>query len=76
MQPLGKRILVQPITKKKGIILTDEKPSHFKVLAIGDEVTKLKIDDLVFFVEYHKHVIPFDGQDYTFVDESNVIAKI
>lgn len=43
LQPLAKRILIKPIEQEKKqsvLILKDQTPQTFKVIAIGDDVKK------------------------------------
>jgi co-chaperonin GroES (HSP10) len=77
IQPLAKRIVVEPVFKEKKsdlIFLKDVDPYAFKVIAIGDEVTKVSINDLV-IIEYPFHV-KIEDIVYKIVTEDNVVAKI
>ncbi len=77
--PLAKRIIIQAIKeeKKASIIITkDTAPKSFKVVSIGDEVTKLKVDDVIFIGTYSTSEIAYQDQVYMIVNEDNVIAKV
>jgi co-chaperonin GroES (HSP10) len=78
-QPLGKRVLIEEIIeqKKQGLlILKDESPKKFKVLAIGDEVKKVAIGDTIIIGAYTTTEFKFADQTYTFMQEENIIAKV
>ena len=79
LQPLAKRIIVKPIEfqKKQGILLLKEKtPQTFKVVAIGDDVTKVQENDIIFLSSFSTSEIEFEGESFTLVNEENVIAKV
>ena len=54
--PLGPRVLVEPMTEPTSELLVEEivgsVPIRGKVYAIGDEVTKIKVGEEVFFKQY------------------------
>lgn len=79
LQPLGKRILVSPIQPEKKesiIIVKDESPQTFKVIAVGDDVTKLKIDDVIFLAAFSTSSVKYNNESYQIVFEDNIIAKV
>ncbi len=79
LQPLAKRILIKPIESQKKqsvLILKDQTPQTFKVIAIGDEVKKVNIDDTIFLASYSTSEITFEGETFTLVNEDNIIAKV
>jgi co-chaperonin GroES (HSP10) len=79
IQPLGKRILISPITppKKESIILTkDEAPQTFEVIAIGDDVKKVEVSDTIFIAGFSTSEFKYNDIKYTMVSEDNIIAKI
>jgi co-chaperonin GroES (HSP10) len=79
IQPLGKRILVQPIIpeKKSSILfLKDDTPQSFEILAIGDEVKKVAVGDVVFIATYSTSELKYNDQIHTLTSEDNVIAKL
>ena len=52
--PLAKRILVKPIEEKHGtLIVTNQKPKQFNIIAIGDEVTKVKPGDTIYLEKHY-----------------------
>lgn len=78
-QPLGKRVLIEEIIeeKKQGIlILKDESPKRFKVTAIGDEVKKVSVGDIIVIANFTTSEFKFGEQKYTFLQEENIIAKV
>jgi chaperonin GroES len=84
LQPLGARVLVQPLEQQSrtasGIILPEtskEKPQTGLVVAVGDdEDIKVKIDDKVLFAKYTGTEVKFDGIDYLLMDHSDILARV
>jgi co-chaperonin GroES (HSP10) len=80
LQPLDKRIIVVPIVpepKKSCILLMkDEAPQAFGVTAIGDDVKKVNVGDIILIAAYSTSEISYEGIKYTIVNESNIIAKV
>ncbi len=77
IQPLSKRIIVEPVFKEKKsdlIIVKDDTPYAYKVIAIGDEVKKVAINDLI-LIEYASQ-LKIEDNVYKVVTEDNVIAKL
>ncbi len=92
LQPLGDRIIVEPLeeeeTTSSGIVLPDtakEKPQRGRVLAVGpgsrDEsgnYVKLDLDagDEIIFSKYGGTEIRLGSDDYLILRESDVLAKV
>ncbi len=79
IQPLGKRILIEAIIEEKKVsflILKDDAPKKFKVLAIGEEVKKVNIGDTIIIGAFTTSEFKYEDQTYTFMQEENVIAKV
>jgi len=92
IQPLGDRILVEPMkdeeTKKGGIIIPDtakEKPQQGKVIAIGtgklDDNGKVipfhvKKGDRVLMPKYGGTEVKFDEKEYQIVREDDLLGII
>lgn len=79
IQPLGKRILIEPIIKEKKegiLILKEEEPQKFKVLAIGDDVKKVSINDSIIIGSFTTSEFTLDGKKNIFINEDNIIAKV
>jgi len=88
LQPLGDRIVVEPITAeentKSGIILPDtvdkEKKAEGRVLAVGtgEKIVKfgLKEGDRVIFGKYAGEEVKVDGVEYKVLGHEDVLAKI
>jgi chaperonin GroES len=90
IQPLGDRVLVQPLeekeVKKGGIIIPDsakEKPQEGKVIALGtgkvdDEGKKIpftvKKGDTVLISKYGGTEIKLDGETYTLLREDDILG--
>jgi chaperonin GroES len=75
--PVGKRILVKPFEEKHGtLIVTNRKPTKFHVIAIGDEVTKVKPENIIFLEKHFGVEIDHENEKYLMIDESSILAKI
>ncbi len=92
IQPLGDRVLVQPIdekeVKKGGIIIPDtakEKPQEAKVIALGtgkhDDEGKIipftvKKGDVVLISKYGGTEVKLDGESYLIMREDDILGII
>jgi chaperonin GroES len=92
IQPLGDRVLVEPLkeeeTKKGGIIIPDtakEKPQEGKVIAIGtgkldDKGNKIpfnvKKGDKVLMPKYGGTEVKYDGKEFQIVREDDLLGII
>lgn len=79
IQPLGKRVVIEPVEEpsKPGIlIMPNDSPQKFKVLAIGDEVKKVAINDEIIIASFTTSSFKLDGKNNVFVNEDNIIAKV
>lgn len=78
LQPLGKRIFIETVPedeKTTTVLLLAKEPTIFKVVAIGEDVTKVNIGDTVFLGAYGMQKMEFKGVTYSMIFEENVIAK-
>ena len=92
IQPLGDRILVQPMEEteqvKGGIIIPDsakEKPQNAKVIALGTGKTdkdgkkvpfEVKVGDIVLISKYGGTEVKLDGEKFTLLREDDVLGII
>jgi chaperonin GroES len=92
IQPLGDRVLVEPVKegeqKKGGIIIPDsakEKPTEGKIIAIGtgkiDEkgnkiAFNVKVGDKVLMPKYGGTEVKFDGHEYQIMREEDILGVI
>jgi len=92
IQPLGERVLVEPLKEgevnKGGIIIPDsakEKPQEGKVIAVGtgklDDSGKVipfnvKKGDTVLMPKYGGTEIKLDGKEYQIMREDDILAVI
>jgi len=90
LQPLGDRVLVQPIeqkeVKKSGIIIPDtakEKPQEGKIIATGKGKTTedgkvlpmdVKAGDRVLYGKYSGTEIKIDDEDYLIMHQDDVLG--
>jgi chaperonin GroES len=82
-QPLGDRLLVErveePTTTASGIIIPDnakEKPSRGKVLAIGNDVEEVNVNDIVVFGKYAGTDLVLEDNEYLVLEVSDVLGVI
>jgi chaperonin GroES len=83
LQPLGTRVLIQPLEQENktasGLLLpetTKEKPQTGMVVAVGDdEVMKMKVNDKVLFAKYSGTEFKLDGNEYLLLESSDVLAR-
>lgn len=88
LQPLGDRIVVEPITQeestKSGIILPEtidkEKKAEGKIVSIGDgeKILKLglKVGDRVIFGKYAGEDVKIENIEYKVLGHEDVLAKM
>jgi chaperonin GroES len=77
LTPAGKRILAKPVEVKHGTLLvTNQKPTQFHVIAIGDEVTKVKSGDIIYLEKHYGAEIEHEKEKYLVIDESSILAKL
>ncbi|MCB1102573.1 MAG: co-chaperone GroES [Verrucomicrobia bacterium] len=92
IQPLGDRVLVEPIKEKEvskgGIIIPDsakEKPMEGKVIAIGtgkkddkgnDTVFHVKAGDKILMPKYGGTEVKIDDKEYQILRQDDILAKI
>lgn len=91
IKPLADRVVIKMVeaeeTTKSGIILTGaakEKPEVAEVVAVGpggivdgkEVVMELKVGDKVLTSKYAGTEVKLDGQEYTILRQSDVLAKI
>ena len=75
--PLGKKIIVRPIEQKHGTLLVAGlKPLQFHVIAIGDEVSRVKAGDNIYLDKYAGVEIEHEKEKFMVVEESNILAKL
>ncbi|MBN2237057.1 MAG: co-chaperone GroES [Bacteroidales bacterium] len=87
IQPLGERVLIQPLAAEEktagGIIIPNtakEKPLKGKVVAVGTGLDgknlTVKVDDVVLYGKYVGTEIELDGTAYLIMLESEILAII
>ena len=75
--PLGKRIIVKPIEIKHSTLhLVNVKPSQFQVITVGDEVTRVKPNDIIYLDKHLGAILEHEKETFLVVDESSILAKI
>ena len=91
IKPLADRVVIKMVeaeeTTKSGIILAGtakEKPQVAEVVAVGpggmvdgkEVVMELKVGDKVLMSKYAGTEVKLDGQEYTILRQSDILAKI
>ena len=83
MKPLGDRVVLKQQEAeektKSGIILTDsakEKPQAAVVVSVGPDVDQVKEGDKVIYTEYAGTEVKYQEEEYTIVDQKDIIAIV
>lgn len=77
LSSVGKRLLIQAVIPPKGtLILSNQKPTRFTVCSIGEEVTKVKVGDIIYLDKYSGVEIEHENDKYLVCDESSILAKL
>lgn len=91
LRPLGDRIIIKRVeaeeTTKGGIILTStakEKPQIAEVISVGPGIfvdgkevkMEVKPGDKVLFSKYSGNEVKFEGEEYTILSQSDILAVI
>jgi len=91
IRPLGDRVVIKKLeaeeTTKSGIILTGtakEKPQEAEVVAVGiggmiegkEVIMEVKVGDKVLFSKYSGNEVKIDGEEYTILKQSDILAVV
>ena len=84
IQPLGTKLYAAEVRKERktesGIILDGassvKETAAAVILAVGDEVTKVKVNDKVYLDWTKTKLVVVDGQQRVVLDEEDVLAII
>lgn len=87
IKPLGARVVIKKLEAEEktqgGIILTtaaQEKPQMAEVVAVGpgtkDEEMEVKAGDKVVFAKYAGTDVKYEGEDYTIMKQSDILAVV
>lgn len=83
LKPLGNRVLVKQTEEEtktsSGIIIPDsstEKPRNGKVVAIGDEVKNIAVDDIIVFGKFAGSEYKQDDEKYLIINGDDVLGII
>lgn len=91
IKPLGDRVVIKMLemeeTTKSGIVLpgtAKEKPQMAQVVAVGpggvvdgkEIKMELKVGDKVIMSKYAGTEVKFDGQEYTILKQSDILAVV
>ncbi len=84
IKPLGKRVLIQEVKQeevtKSGIVLpgtaSKEKPIIGEILAIGNEVSEVKVGEKVIYEKYTGTEVKDGDIEYLLIDMKNILAVV
>ena len=83
MKPLGDRVVLRQQEgeekAKSGSILPDsakEKPQAAVVVSVGPDVDQVKEGDKVIYTEYAGTEVKYQEEEYTIVDQKDIIAIV
>ena len=87
IRPLGARVVIKKIEAEEktqgGLILTSqskEAPQYAEVVAVGpgteEEPMEVKVGDKVVFSKYAGTEIKFEGEEYSIMDQSGILAVV
>lgn len=84
IKPLGKRVLIQEVKQeevtKSGIVLpgtaSKEKPITGEVLAVGNEVSEVKVGEKVIYEKYTGTEVKDGDIEYLLIDMKNILAVV
>ena len=87
IKPLGSRVVIKKMDALEktegGLILSGaakEKPQQAEVLAVGPgtekEKMELKVGDTVIFSKYGGTDLKYEGEEYTIMNQSDILATI
>ena len=87
IKPLGTRVVIRKIEAEEktsgGIILTSsakEQPQMAEVVAVGpgkeDEKMEIAVGDKVIFSKYAGTEVKFEGEEYTIMSQSDILAVV
>lgn len=75
--PIGSKVIIQPVEAETGkLLLPNAKPSQFRIIAIGDDVKKVKPNDIIYLEKHYGAEIKHDGQTYICIEEDTILAKL
>ena len=83
LKPIGERVIIlkKGTPKSIGLIVVPEtsremEPTEGTVLAVGEDVTKVKIGDEVFFGRYSGFTFDRNGTKYVLCNEEDILCTI
>ncbi len=75
--PIAKNIIIKPIEETHGVlIIKNSKPSQFRVISIGDEVTKVLPNDIIYLQNHYGIEIEYEKEKFLIVKEDSILAKL
>ncbi len=83
IQPLADYVVAQQevaATKTaSGLYLPEtatEKPKTSKIVAVGKDVTTVKVGDRIIYKSYSSTEVKVDGTEYTLIKEEDILATV
>ncbi len=83
--PMGERLVLRPIKQgervleESGIVIPEsatEKPQVASVVAIGDEVKKIRTGDMVMYAFYAGQAIVLGRTEYVVLSEDDILCRV
>ena len=72
IKPFGKNILIEPVVRKTVVVASEGTLCEYgKVIAIGDEVQKIKVGDNLGFLVWGIQKLEVEDKTYYFLPESS-----
>ncbi len=82
-KPLGKRVLIERVEEAKttssGIIIPDnaqENPLPGKVIAVGNKIKVLSVNDIVVFGKYAGTELTLENKEYLVMEDKDILGII
>ena len=77
LTPIGKRIIVKAVEQEHGkLIVSGVKPTQHRVITIGDEVTKVDPEDIIYLDKHHGAEIEHEKEKFLVIEENSILARL
>lgn len=77
LTPIANNVIIQPVEIKQGtLILTNRKPTLFKVISIGDDVKNVKPGNIIYLEKHYGIEIDHEGEKFLVIDQASILVKV
>lgn len=77
LETLGNRILLEPIEAEQGtIILTNSKPTQYRIVDFGSDCYDVSIDDIVYIARHSGAEIEHNKKKYLVIKQDDILARV